>query len=520
MDRRGRSLPVQFWLTVESFKNPLESVDSSSSGEEYEPLSDPISATTLREDLKMINDLYFSNSVTPTALSCISQKYVEAIRMYAAQGSATAIQERKARRSVMLAQRQVEQDMDHDFEDFRRSDLWFRAISDLDPKKGEIHSPVSPKPISKVNTSASSGLLASLVQGLTSDISLGHAKLKPSLFHRPESTHSATAPVVTRHRLSIDSGRASSIPSPRLSRSFSAQGASSSLEFLMSSSPDIEDSGSMRAPLFDEGEDGRLLSADADEAQRMEAIQAAVTDIIASENNQEGEQRALLPISESLHHPISSDNHITLPDKHRAALFSDSPTSAENYPVPLPNEEELKETLPELAVPGDLHLSDEISRITDKIAHVQSQDTILDALIRKAELTGDEQELRLLKKSKSSLEREVRQLSFQKIQLEQHDHATKLIPGKTKASIVNATTGEESGKQVVRYLIEVQQVGSGWIVARRYSEFLNLHQRLKEKYLSVKNLEFPGKHLVTALSTQMVDNRRVALEKYLQVSSQ
>ena len=39
MDRRNRSLPVQFWLTVESFKNPLETVDSDSSGDEEEILS-------------------------------------------------------------------------------------------------------------------------------------------------------------------------------------------------------------------------------------------------------------------------------------------------------------------------------------------------------------------------------------------------------------------------------------------------------------------------------------------------
>ena len=34
MDRRNRSLLVQFWLTVESFKNPLDSVDSGSSDDE------------------------------------------------------------------------------------------------------------------------------------------------------------------------------------------------------------------------------------------------------------------------------------------------------------------------------------------------------------------------------------------------------------------------------------------------------------------------------------------------------
>ena len=88
---------------------------------------------------------------------------------------------------------------------------------------------------------------------------------------------------------------------------------------------------------------------------------------------------------------------------------------------------------------------------------------------------------------------------------------------------MNSTVGEEEGKQVVRYLIEVQRLGpsgsfaSGWIVARRYSEFLFLHQQLKEQYTGVKSLEFPGKNLMTSLSSHLLDSRRTALEKYLQV---
>jgi sorting nexin-25 len=83
--------------------------------------------------------------------------------------------------------------------------------------------------------------------------------------------------------------------------------------------------------------------------------------------------------------------------------------------------------------------------------------------------------------------------------------------------------GEEDGKSVVRYLIEVQQLGvdgsfsSGWVVARRYNEFLNMHNKLRDKYGLVRNLEFPGKRLVPHLSTiNFVDTRRVGLEKYLQ----
>ncbi|EJD03809.1 uncharacterized protein FOMMEDRAFT_145981 [Fomitiporia mediterranea MF3/22] len=521
MDRRGRSLLVQFWLTVESFKNPLELVDSDSSGEEYEPLANSTLAATLKEDLNMINDLYFANPVTLATLSSISEKYVSAIQSYATEEKASSVQERQARRSVMLAQRQVERDMDHDFEDFRRSDLWFRTVGDLAPKgrTHEITMPAAPA-IQQRPSTASSGLLASLVQNLTPDLNRSQAS-KPPFFRRPVSSRSLASsslsgPHIMRPRTSLGNGGPSRKESPAPSRSPSAQVTSSSLEILMSSSPDLKSSDTARAPLFDEAEDGQLISADAEEAQRMEALQAAVTDIIASENKLDGEpMKRTRPSDDSLDRAI--DTHDTRSSvSSRKALFPDSQIDAENTGDLADEDDESKPRSLELAGPGDLLLPQEISRLGDKIEHLRSQDAILDNLINKAELTGDAQELRVLRKSKAALERELRQLAFQKTQYEQQDSASRLIPGATKASIVNSTTGEEDGKQVVRYLIEVQQLGTGWVVARRYSEFLAMHQRLKDRFLTVKNLDFPGKHLVTALSSQMLDNRRAALEKYLQ----
>lgn len=515
MDRRGRSLPVQFWLTVESFKNPLESVDSGSSDEDYEPLANQSSTTTLKEDLSMINDLYFAGSSTPLTLSAISQKHVDAIRQYVSLASATPLEERKARRSVMLAQRQVEQNMDHDFEEFRNSDLWFRAVSDLNAKeRTSLPSAPSAAPMQSGPSSSSGGrFLASLVQGLT-----------PELHRSSSNTNNATQPrrlYPANSRPSQETERPS-VPSAPMSRSVSAQAMTSSLEILMS--PTATDQPTDRAPLFDETEDGRLISADAEEAQRMEAIQAAVTDIIATESRQSPDKPSSNRSSEtSLDKALDGLDGISINSKRRG-IFDDTYSIREGEVVPEDEDDDTKANTFELPPPGNLHLSGEVVRLSDKITHLQSQDVILDALIRKAELTGDAQELRVLQKSKSALERELRQLSFQKTQYEQQDNANRLIPGRTKAYIVNSTSGEEEGKQVVRYLIQVQQLGptgvevSGWVVARRYSEFLAVHQRLKERFLNVKNLDFPGKRLVTTLSTNLVDNRRVALEKYLQVS--
>jgi sorting nexin-25 len=52
---------------------------------------------------------------------------------------------------------------------------------------------------------------------------------------------------------------------------------------------------------------------------------------------------------------------------------------------------------------------------------------------------------------------------------------------------------------------------------RRYSEFHELHQRLRAKYPSVRQLEFPRRRVVMKLQSDFLHKRRLALEKYLRV---
>lgn len=67
MDRRNRSQRVQFWLHVESFKNPLESVESGEESDDEEVLRGTALApntgpsATIKEDMRGIYDMYFSD---------------------------------------------------------------------------------------------------------------------------------------------------------------------------------------------------------------------------------------------------------------------------------------------------------------------------------------------------------------------------------------------------------------------------------------------------------------------------
>ena len=465
MDRRNRSLLVQFWLTVESFKNPLEAVDSDSSGDDDDELIQH--SETVKEDITMVNDLYFSSPTPHPALSVISAKHINAIRVFALDESApNPSAERKVKRNVMLAQRQVERDMEGDFEDFQRSPLWFRVVGDTESNNVMTASVMSSSVVSDSGQSpfnAARGRDPPDPSTRASRTNRSPIMINPPLIPRSESLPALNTVLTEREPLS------------------SARPAQSSLNLLMSSTENAADSS--RAPLFDESEDTQVGPADDAQAQRMEAIKAALTDIIAFDNEESSHLRAETP-DEAPSQRGSGFLSARRSDGRRQPSFDEEQDVEEERHDD--NDSNAQTALP-LAGPGDLQLAYEIARLGEKLNNLRTQDMMLDRLINKADLTGDTQELRLLQKSKSALNREIRELSFQKTQYELQESANRLVSDRTKLAIVNSTVGEEGGKSVVRYVVEVQQLAidgsfaTGWVVARRYNEFLQMHNRLRDK---------------------------------------
>ena len=488
MDRRHRSLLVQFWLTVESFKNPLELVDYTS-GDEDDPIQGPSNSTTLREDICLINDLYFSATPPHPSLSPISQKHVDTIRSYASNEVMPSVVENKVHRSVMLAQREVEQDMEGDFEDFQKSELWFRVIEDASFGNPESESSA---PINKSQHFNLSPAMPALGASSWTKSQIPRSESFPSLVSSKRSSEHTQGPLF--------------YSPPTTSRS--------NIDVLMAPLSDTS-SDISRAPLFNDPDDGRPSM---EESERMEAIQAALTDIIATEqHSSQPRDRAEEAVS-------------FIPSVPKRGMFGDEEDPNADEEEDDDDDDDATESAHaagqesfQLAGPGDLQLSYEITRLGKKISKLEVHAAMLDTLIKKAELTGDTQELRLLRKAKASMTRELRELHFQKTQYQQQESANRLVPHRTKVSIVSSTVAEEEGKSVVRYLVEVQQLApdgtfsSGWVVARRYNEFLRMHNKLRDEYSLVRNLDFPGKRLVTSLSGSFVDTRRQALEKYTQV---
>lgn len=61
---------------------------------------------------------------------------------------------------------------------------------------------------------------------------------------------------------------------------------------------------------------------------------------------------------------------------------------------------------------------------------------------------------------------------------------------------------------------------AAWVVTRRYSEFHDLHKRLRARFPQVRNLELPRRQMMLKLQKDFLQKRRLGLEKYLRVSSQ
>jgi sorting nexin-25 len=182
--------------------------------------------------------------------------------------------------------------------------------------------------------------------------------------------------------------------------------------------------------------------------------------------------------------------------------------------------------LPIVSMIGDLELQKELDKYEARTETLRGQEDVLEALVRKAELTGNARELKLLAKSRAALHRELRGIDYQRAQLEAQAAEHRLVPGRVAITISGTTIGEAHGKSFVLYLVEVHQLEeeggqpvSGWFVTRRYSEFDQLDRALRDKLPHFRAPELPSKHLVTALSGSMVELRRAGLERYLKVRS-
>lgn len=538
MDRLKLTPLVQFWIVVDGFRNPLEDdfgQDTTGTGTANWTDND-------RTDIARISEAYMSRPELK-----VSEEERVAIRDFLkARRNATPEQYRRARTAILSTQSTILEEMERRyFRNFKKTDLFYKYLTS-DEASANSAPQVEPQGFFKspllngkeqtmaAPPTARSTTARSTSQPPTRSKDLRRAAMSSSDLRTGPGLHDTDG----NARKSLDIDRDRSRP-------------------LFDDDYDTDPLANSTQSLIKEYHKGDRNGDAASQRQVIESMEAALNDIVtASPKNDQ--------VTESADRLLGSPTSL-----ERSTIFDDSPRgSVDMQRVESANGERIKPSIASLglvstssrigvfsdddlfpdeekfiedeyadsedtskddakdeeiheAAPGDLGLVEAIAALTADVERLVSQELVVDTLTRKAELTNNAAELRILSKSKSSLQREIRRKELQRQQyiVQESDNS---LYGRSTISIKSIMVGkEEDGYEYALYVIEVQRkageqmAAASWLVARRYSEFHDLHHNLRSRYPSVRDLDFPRRRVVMKLQKEFLHKRRVALEAYL-----
>ncbi|KAJ5995701.1 hypothetical protein N7481_002678 [Penicillium waksmanii] len=528
MDRQKLMSLVQYWIVVDGFRNPLED----DFGDEASPSSTAWS-TSDRNDIALLSETYLNKPELK-----VSDESRKAVKTFLSAGKrATAEQYRKARRVVLSTQSAVLEELEANFyPKFKESDLYWKFLAS-DEASGSNAAAKPPTPTVTFEPPERRPLPPLIVRtssqpGTRPPRDLRRAAVSSSdvrgmgkLFDDDDS-----------RRRSIDSDRSV----PLFDDDYDTDNMAMSTNSLNKDSPNGE--------------------AEASQSHVLETMEAALNDIITNEPKNArvddlkgstdatsssslfGPERPEISPRNSSEVPLGDNILFEKTEKSKKSiaslglvgngrfgvfdddLFPDQEKFIEDeYEEPVDDAD--KDSADEVheAAPGDLGLTEAIEALTVDIEKLTSQDSVVEALTRKAELTNNTAELRILRKSKASIQREIHRKEMQRQQyiIQEGDNS---LYGRSTVRIKSIMVGNEptDGREFVMYVVEVQRnageqmPAASWAVPRRYSEFHELHQKLRNSYASVRHLEFPRRRMVMKLQKEFLRKRRQALESYLQ----
>lgn len=529
MDRQQKMSLVQFWVVVDGLRNPLED----DFGDDDVPGTQHHWTDVDRMDIAQISETYMLKPELK-----IPHESKEAIKAFLVAGrKATPHHYQSARTAILSAQSAVLEELTtQHLPNFRKSDLYYKFLASSEA------SSMQPRR----QSSDQIAVQISPVQNMPSKL-----QAQPNAMTRANSQ----PPIKPK-----DLRRAAA-------SSTDVRGLGSSKLF----DDDLPKRSGASAPLFDDGYDTdplahstnslghESLNGDtaAEQRQVIESMEAAMNNIMTDEPLDDGgnyDDDALFgsptSVTKSARPSESPRDSLDIPNidsmpanrlkpslatlglvntSSRIGVFRDNDLFPDEekfledeYVDKEGKDDEIGEDEIHEAAPGDLGLAEAITGLTNDIERLTSQESVVDALTRKAELTNNVAELRILSKSKSSLQREIRRKELQRQQyiVQESDNS---LYGRSNISIQSVVVGkEEDGREFALYVVEVQrQAGDQmpaavWVVTRRYSEFHELHQHLRRRYPSTRDLEFPRRRVVMKLQKQFLQNRRLGLEAYLQ----
>ncbi|KAF1915193.1 PXA domain-containing protein [Ampelomyces quisqualis] len=534
MDQAELMRLVQFWIVVDGIRNPLEmdTDDASEHTGSFSTWSD-----SDRADLAQIHETYLSKpelNILPAARNAVSA-FLKAGR------SATPLQYSNARRSLLEAQTAAyDQLQEPYFRRFKKSNLYYKWLA-MDEAANTGNNGVKTTIVTRtldhsINVTSA---MSKTQSGQKISVQPPYGDLRRAVASSSDLESQGVTMTIDPLRRSLDSGTPTA---PRAA--------------LFDDDNDTDPLGQSTASLDSDNGQERTSGND---PQVVDAMHAALTDIMGDEpegsifydgagsgllgpDSQQGSvdpPRALSP-STLVQHQLLSPSPLTHQGRDKPSiaslglvgepktrgvfnddLFGDEERFLEDEiedpdPKNTTEDDEIHE-----AAPGDLGLAEAIDALTADIERLVTQESIVDSLTTKAELTNNAAELRILRKSKASLQREIQRKELQRQQyiVQESDNS---LYGRATVFIQSIMVGtEEDGKEYAMYVIEVkrragdQMPAATWVISRRYSEFHDLYKRLRGKFPQVRNLEFPRRQMMLKLQKDFLHKRRIGLEKYL-----
>ncbi|MCJ1308119.1 Intermediate filament protein [Agyrium rufum] len=532
MDRHRLMTLIQFWIVVDGFRNPLEDDDA-----EYLEFVDspPQWTESDRSDIAQITEAYF-----PKPELRIPEESREAVKQFLKSGrGATSSQYVRARSAVLRAQSATQQTLQEKYYPlFKNSDLYYKYLTSEDagqksllkPNSRAIKPPSVPsiaesptKPAPSRNASTVSIGAFDLKRNAASSHDLktafkSHDDILPQRSRRSFDVSSSSAPLfdddiepesyMTRSTHSADSDSLFSDQANGQEQAKIVEAMEAALTNIMTDEPQGRDSSEFT---LDSPDQDSLFGRDSRRFQNV--MEFKRDDNSTAEKGRERPNLASLGlVNTSSRIGVFTDDDL-FGDEEK--FLEDEHADPEEF-----SDKEIEDEIHQ-AAPGDLGLAEAITALTIDIEKLVAQESVVDTLTRKAELTNNVAELRILGKSRSSLQREIRRKELQRQQyiVQESDNS---LYGRASIEITSIMVGkEDDGQEFALYVIEVrrraieQMPEASWAVARRYSEFHDLHTRLRHLYPAVRTLEFPRRRIVLKLQRDFLHKRRVSLERYL-----
>ncbi|KAJ5345856.1 Regulator of G protein signaling superfamily [Penicillium brevicompactum] len=519
MDRQKLMSLVQFWIVVDGFRNPLEDDfgdEAASASITWKPAD--------RNDIALISETYLSKPELK-----VSDESRRAIKTFLSAGKrANSEQYRKARTVVLSTQSAILEHLQEKYyPKFKESDLYWKYLASDEASANIQNSSRQSSPISATFEPTERRPLPPLLSRTSSQ-----PGLRPSKDIRRAVVSSSDVKAMGKlfddddpPRRSIDSERSGLFD-------------------------DEYDTDNLATSTHSLGKTSQNGENDMSQSQVLETMEAALNDIITGEPKNGkpddtkaesaglfGPERPLLTCN--LSEASQAENRGNEKAKKSLAslglvgqgsrlgvfddeLFPDQQKFIEDE-YEEPDGADDKDPADEVheAAPGDLGLTEAIEALSVDIDKLAAQDAVVQALTRKAELTNNTAELRILRKSKASIEREMHRKEMQRQQyiLQESDNS---LYGRSTVSLKSTVVGkeEDDGREFAMYIVEVQRKAgeqmpaASWVVARRYSEFHDLHQKLRQRYPSVRHLEFPRRRVVMKLQKEFLHKLAIYEHSY------